>query len=392
MNQKPSKVLNSQDVYREFFGEPGKVNISPQSERWVDEVMKSVDPWANDNQYKDAVRYALGKQAEMGERFDIPTKRMIQGVKLEPRDITKYPDATGYYNPYSDTIHLPEPADVHRYVNAGDLETFLHRLLAHEHDHYLLAHSIGRPFEAELQKANQLDRIAIPSINGLRSYSYFRRPYKYGLPSDDSADAWYGAEDFGRAYPSEELPEISGIVAGGKIPPVPNLPHRLRRAVILKKRMLQSLHKQGIADTPNPAKDLYDDIYGRRPVTTADEATISNTVKQAMQKLAAAKEILRNVLAFQQNQNLGLPYLATYRPGSNAAQDFRLLQEINKGVGIKVPAFDGGWNPNAFKEGLKNPVSRSVDPLMHNLAKSELIDPGSGHNMNNFWPTPMALR
>lgn len=381
------KVWNEIDVYREFFGEPGKVNISPRSEGFVDTAMKSVDSWTNDNQYKDGLRYALGKQAEMGERFGIPTSRMIQGVTLRPRDISTFPNASGYYLPTSDTIHLPEPVDIYKMIKGSGnkmdmdlLRLYLHSLLTHEHDHYLLAHSLGRPFESELQKTHQTDKITKPSNNRWGWSSFYRKPYMFGLVP-------YGAEDFGRGYPSEEIPEISRAIASGK---GLQQPHRLLRAAILKRRMLQSLHKQGMVDIPNPTKDLYDDIYGKGPVTANEEANTINTVKQAMKKLAGAKEVLRNVLAFKQNQNMGLAWLATHQPGSGEVRDFELVRDINSGMGITAPAFDSGWDQAAFIEGLHQPVNRSVDPLMHGLAKAELVDPNSGKNINNIWLTPIG--
>ena len=377
------RILNSHDVYREFFGDPGKVKISPKSTGYIDAAMKSVDQWTNDNKYKDGLRFSLGKQAEMGENFGIPTDRMFKGMTLSPHDPSLLPGSVAAYDPEFDTIYVPTPdapVDAHRKLqdlDEDELKAYLHSLMAHEHDHYMLAHSIGRPFEFDQQRANQLDKKTI----GGRS-TFFRRPYERGF-------SLYGAEDFGRAYPSEEIPEISRLIAE-KTFQQGSLNMQQRKAIQLKRKMLQSLQKNGIASIPNPSKDLYADIYSTGTVTYADEVKISNRVVQAMKNLAATKEVLRNKLAALQNQNIGLAWLGSFGPGNAQDHDFNLIRDNNALLGITAPAFDNGWDPDAFSQGLHYPVSRNIDPLMHKIAKHDLVDPRDGVNINTCWPTTIG--
>ena len=364
--------IASNDAFREVYGDPRRVNISSQAENDVENVIKSSNI-AKDTASQDALRYVLGKQAEMAEKINVPTRRIIDPwTRVEPEFQSGF---DGHYSRRNDTVYLEQiPPNIRR-LGKEEIRRHLARTAFHEFIHRLLARPVGRPFERNMQRKYQYGVVGAPYqigdddrdelMDNANGWSLlYREPWEKGAP-------FYGTEDFGRGYPSEMLSTVAESIVDAQSVSKPMLK-------ILKK-MLKSVQQKSRGD----ALVLSSDLYRRQTYDHHQSKQIETNVLLSMRNLATTQELLRNKLAILQNQTMGLLRL---RDGNRTDEVNKILAN-NAVLGITTPSFFKTSDGRAYLDALRHPVCRQPDPIMHQESMGQLVD-SQGRNINSFWETP----
>ena len=386
-------MIASDDAFRQLCGDPRQVELSQEGRDYVDAFVSKLHSWKRPQyqNYKKALGYSLGKQAEMYERAGIPLERGF-GSTLRIKPISKKePNKNPYHIERNDSVYLPRLEDIAKMIPLNDkdamarLQRFLTSSNFHEFRHHDLVRAIGRPFQRKLQHKYQFDTVATPGQLGVEDRDSLRekglwvdpqlgghKSLIYRGPWERNA-AFYGVGDYGHGYPSEFLSQTAGYL--------PLYGTIAKPALKMLRKMLQSMARKVSLD----AKDEGNDLYQKQHYTIPEQHSISKNVLSAMTNLATTQSALRNQLALLQNQAMGVLALRSAKD-TPAHNDLDKIKR-NHGILGTAPLASTKYNQDDLREILRYPISREPDPVVYDLAEDTFINP-VGYNIDQIWPVP----